>query len=104
METFSDIINEDKLTLVDFYATWCGPCKQMHPVLRQLKDVFGDDIRIVKLDIDRNEAVVATYQIQAVPTLMLVRGGHVLWRQSGAMSKSELENIVNAYLTSSYGT
>lgn len=104
METFSDIINEDKLTLVDFYATWCGPCKQMHPVLRQLKDDLGDDIRIVKLDIDRNEAVAATYQIQAVPTLMLVRSGRVLWRQSGAMSKGELKNIVNAYLTSSYGT
>ena len=93
MENFNDIIKSNQLTLVDFYATWCGPCKMMHPVLEQLKDEFGDNIRILKIDVDKNEDVSAAYRIQSVPTLMLFRNGQVLWRQSGAMSLNVLKNI-----------
>ena len=75
MEKFNDIINSENLTLVDFFATWCGPCKQMHPVLEQLKQELGDSIRIVKLDVDKNDALAAAYRIQSVPTLMLFRSG-----------------------------
>lgn len=97
MEKFNDIINSENLTLVDFYATWCGPCKQMHPVLEQLKQELGDSIRIVKLDVDKNDALAAAYRIQSVPTLMLFRSGQVVWRQSGAMRLNDLKAIINQY-------
>lgn len=97
MEKFNDIINSENLTLVDFFATWCGPCKQMHPVLEQLKQELGDSIRIVKLDVDKNDALAAAYRIQSVPTLMLFRSGQVVWRQSGAMRLNNLKAIINQY-------
>lgn len=97
MDKFNDIINSENLTLVDFFATWCGPCKQMHPVLEQLKQELGDSIRIVKLDVDKNDALAAAYRIQSVPTLMLFRSGHVVWRQSGAMRLNDLKAIINQY-------
>ncbi|MCR4583434.1 MAG: thioredoxin [Prevotella sp.] len=97
METFQEIINSSQLTLVDFFATWCGPCKMMHPVLEQLKQELGDAIRIIKLDVDKNGPQAAFYRVQSVPTLMLFRGGQVLWRQSGAMSLSDLLAVVRQY-------
>ena len=97
MEKFNDIINSENLTLVDFFATRCGPCKQMHPVLEQLKQELGDSIRIVKLDVDKNDALAAAYRIQSVPTLMLFRSGQVVWRQSGAMRLNDLKAIINQY-------
>lgn len=95
MEKFNDIINREELTLVDFFAVWCGPCKQMHPVLEQLKQDMGDDIRIIKLDVDKNEAIATAYSIQSVPTLMLFRKGEVVWRQSGALRLTELKTIIS---------
>lgn len=95
MEKFNDIINREELTLVDFFAVWCGPCKQMNPVLEQLKQDLGDDIRIIKLDVDKNEAIATAYRIQSVPTLMLFRKGEVVWRQSGALRLAELKTIIS---------
>ncbi|MBQ7239248.1 MAG: thioredoxin [Bacteroidales bacterium] len=100
MENFNEIINSEQLTLVDFFATWCGPCKTMHPVLEQLKEQMGDRLRILKIDVDKNEALSASYRVQAVPTLMLFRKGELLWRQSGALSLSQLSGIVKDYLRS----
>jgi thioredoxin 1 len=100
MENFNEIINSEQLTLVDFFATWCGPCKTMHPVLEQLKEQMGDRLRILKIDVDKNEALSASYRVQAVPTLMLFRKGELLWRQSGALSISQLSGIVKDYLRS----
>jgi thioredoxin 1 len=100
MENFNEIINSEQLTLVDFFATWCGPCKTMHPVLEQLKEQLGDRLRILKIDVDKNEALSASYRVQAVPTLMLFRKGELLWRQSGALSLSQLSGIVKDYLRS----
>ena len=97
MEKFNDIINGEQLTLVDFFATWCGPCKQMHPVLEQLKQELGDSIRIVKLDVDKNETLANAYRIQSVPTLMLFRSGQVVWRQSGALRLYDLKSVINQY-------
>ena len=97
MEKLNEIINGSQLTLVDFFATWCGPCKMMHPVLDQLKEEMGDSLRIIKIDIDKNEALMEQYRIQSVPTLMLFRKGDALWRQSGAMSLSDLKKVVNSY-------
>ena len=97
MEKLNEIINGSQLTLVDFFATWCGPCKMMHPVLEQLKEEMGDSLRIIKIDIDKNEALMEQYRIQSVLTLMLFRKGDALWRQSGAMSLSDLKKVVNSY-------
>jgi len=97
MANFSEIINSEQLTLVDFFATWCGPCKMMHPVLEQLKDEMGDSIRIIKIDVDRNQGVAASYRVQSVPTLMLFRKGEMLWRQSGAMRANDLKAIISRY-------
>lgn len=90
MEKFNEMINGEQLTLVDFFATWCRPCKMMHPILEQLKEKMGDDIRILKVDVDKNEALSMQYRIQSVPTLMLFKKGEMLWRQSGAMSLNDL--------------
>ena len=90
MEKFNEMINGEQLTLVDFFATWCGPCKMMHPILEQLKEKMGDDIRILKVDVDKNEALSMQYRIQSVPTLMLFKKGEMLLRQSGAMSLNDL--------------
>ena len=90
MEKFNEMINGELLTLGDFFATWCGPCKMMHPILEQLKEKMGDDIRILKVDVDKNEALSMQYRIQSVPTLMLFKKGEMLWRQSGAMSLNDL--------------
>ena len=94
MEKLSDIIQSSQLTLVDFYATWCGPCRMMHPVLEQLKKELGDSIRIVKVDVDKNEAVALQMRIQSVPTLMIFKEGEMKWRQSGAMPSSELKRVI----------
>ena len=98
MENFNDIIKSGKLTLVDFYATWCGPCKMMHPVLEQLKDELGDSIRIIKIDVDKNEAISSQYRIMSVPTFMLFKNGEVVWRQSGTIRLNDFKNIISQYL------
>ena len=97
MENFNDIINSEQLTLVDFFATWCGPCKMMHPVLEQLKDALGESIRIIKIDVDKNNSLAMNYRVQSVPTLMLFRKGEMLWRQSGALRLNDLKAIVSQY-------
>ena len=98
METFNDIVAGGRPVLVDFYATWCQPCKMMHPVLEQVKQEFGDRLRVIKLDIDKNEAIAAKYGIQAVPTLMLFNNGDIAWRKSGAMMKHELARIISEHI------
>ena len=97
MENFNDIINSEQLTLVDFFATWCGPCKMMHPVLEQLKEEMGESIRIIKIDVDKNNSLAMNYRVQSVPTLMLFRKGEMLWRQSGALRLNDLKAIVSQY-------
>ena len=98
METFNDVISGNQLVLVDFFATWCQPCKMMHPVLEQLKEELGDKIRILKLDVDKNEALSQQYRIQSVPTLMLFKKGEVVWRQSGAMRINDLRATLDPML------
>ena len=98
MESFNNVISSGQLVLVDFYATWCGPCKTMHPVLQELKQRLGDQIRILKIDVDRYQNIAAQYRIQSVPTLMLFRNGQTLWRQSGALPLPALLEQVKAHL------
>ena len=92
------LTNEGKPIIIDFFATWCSPCKAMHPVLEQLKANLGDRLRIIKVDIDKHGIPAETYNVQAVPTLILFRNGQVLWRQSGAMPLNQLQAVVNQYL------
>jgi thioredoxin 1 len=98
MEKFNEIINGGQLTLVDFFATWCGPCKMMHSVLEQLKDELGESIRIIKVDVDKNEKLSENYRIQSVPTMILFRGGEIVWRQSGALQLGDLKRVVSSFM------
>lgn len=98
METFNDIISANQLVLVDFFATWCQPCKMMHPILEQLKAAVGDKLRIIKVDVDKHNTIAAQYRIQSVPTLMLFRNGEVLYRNSGVMDKAELMALLDPFM------
>mgnify|MGYP001781148995 FL=1 len=98
METFNDVISADRLVLVDFFATWCQPCKMMHPVLEQVKEALGDKVRVIKVDVDKHGQTAAQYGIQGVPTLMLFRKGEILWRQSGLMARADLLAAGNPFL------
>ena len=96
--TFSEIVKGEGAVLVDFTATWCGPCKTMAPVLKQLKEKTGDSLRILKVDIDKNPQSAAQFQVQGVPTFILFKDGQVKWRQSGAMPLHVLEGQIRPFL------
>ncbi len=91
MEEFNNMINGAKPTLIDFFATWCGPCKVQGPILEQVKASLGDSVNIIKVDIDRNNDLAARYRIQSVPTLMLFVNGEPVWRASGVHQADVLE-------------
>ncbi len=98
MSAFQELINDEKPVLVDFHATWCGPCKMMAPELDKLKQMMGDTIRIVKVDVDKNQQAASVYQVSGVPTLILFRKGKLLWRKSGAMTANQLKGIIQSNL------
>ena len=95
--TFQEIINQDKPVLVDFFATWCGPCKTMSTVLEEVKSKIGDSATILKIDVDKNPKAASVYQVRGVPTLILFKNGKPLWRQSGVVPSQELERIMNSH-------
>jgi thioredoxin 1 len=95
---FSELINSGKPVLVDFHATWCGPCKTMAPVLQELKRELGDALTIIKVDVDKEPGLAQALSVQGVPTFVLFKNGNPLWRQSGAMSKAQLKNFLQPYL------
>ncbi|HEY8687994.1 MAG TPA: thioredoxin [Chitinophagaceae bacterium] len=97
METFSKILNAEMPVLVDFHAEWCGPCKVMAPELKKFAD-SNKQVRVLKVDIDKNRATAEQFNIQGVPTLILFKKGKVLWRQSGAMNAQQLSSIVKSKL------
>ncbi len=95
--SFSDIINAKTPVLVDFYADWCGPCKMLAPILKDVKDELGDNIKIVKIDVDKNQPLSAKYQVRGVPTMILFKEGKLLWRQSGVLQKNDIIAVINSH-------
>lgn len=97
MASYTDIIGSHEKVLVDFSATWCGPCKMLGPILEDLKAKAGDEVKIVKIDVDRNPELASRYQVQGVPTLILYRNGNQVWRQSGVLSAHDLLNVIRSH-------
>lgn len=94
---FEALVNSDKPTLIDFYATWCGPCQTMGPILQQVKNHIGDTASIVKIDIDRNRAIADQFQVRSVPTLVVMKAGEVVWRQSGVVPAPDLARVLQHF-------
>ena len=90
MASFTDIIQQNPLVLVDFSATWCGPCQMLAPILKDLKTHYGEALSIIKIDVDKNNALASSYRVQGVPTLILFRDGQQVWRQSGVLTVQQL--------------
>jgi thioredoxin 1 len=97
MSKFSEIINQDKPVLVDFFAEWCGPCKTMSPILKEVKDMLQNEVSIIKIDVDKNQSLAAKYQVRGVPTFILYKEGKQVWKQSGAVQKNDLITIINSF-------
>lgn len=96
--SFNNIINENLPVLVDFHADWCGPCKMLAPILKEVKHELKDAIKIVKIDVDKNQVIASKYQVRGVPTMILFKNGNQLWRQSGVVQKNDILNTVKQYL------
>ncbi len=91
---FSEIIKGETPTLVDFFAEWCGPCKMMKPILEDLKSNMGENVTILKIDVDQNPQIASVFQIQSVPTMILFKNGNIVWRQSGVVPAPQLQSII----------
>ena len=94
MSNFNSLIKSDKPVLIDFFATWCGPCKMLGPILKEVKDTLGDRISILKIDVDKNKQIAAQYQVRGVPTMILFQNSKQLWRQSGVLNKEDIIKII----------
>ena len=97
MASFKEMINSEKPVLVDFFATWCGPCKMLSPILEKVKEKNGDSATIIKVDVDKNQAAAQAFQVQGVPSLILFKKGNVLWRQSGVVQAAQLEQVIKLH-------
>ncbi|WP_346864148.1 thioredoxin [uncultured Draconibacterium sp.] len=100
MAKFNNVINSTRPVLVDFYADWCGPCKQMPAILKQVKDELKEQVRIIKVDVDRNPLIATKYQIRSIPTLMLFKEGELIWTGMGVRSANEIKRLVKQQIAS----
>lgn len=99
MEDFDKLISEDKPTLVDFFASWCGPCKMQSPIIEQVKKTIGDGANVIKVDIDSDSEKANRYKIQSVPTLFIFKNGEVKWRESGLHQADDILAKLREYMT-----
>jgi thioredoxin 1 len=98
METFHEIINGDKPVLVDFYATWCGPCKTMSPIVEMVGKELAGQVRVLKIDVDKNQALASLHHIQAVPTFIIFKKGKIVWRNAGGADKQTLKQQLLSFV------
>jgi thioredoxin 1 len=96
-EKFNELINSETPVLVDFFADWCGPCKVLAPILKEVKSELGDHIKIIKIDVDKNEKLAAKYQVRGVPTMLIFKDGEQRWRQSGVLQKQDIVDIIKSH-------
>lgn len=97
MSSFGDIINAEKPVLVDFFAEWCGPCKMMAPILKEVKNQMGEGVTILKVDVDKNPGTAAQYNVRGVPTLIVFQKGEIKWRQSGVVNARQLQQVLQSF-------
>ena len=95
--SFKEVINSKEIVLVDFFATWCGPCKTMEPILKDVKGRVDDSVRIVKIDVDKNESVAAAFQVRSIPTLILFHNGEPVWQKAGVVQSSEIHRTIQSF-------
>lgn len=98
MANFNELIQTNKLVLIDFSAEWCGPCQTLAPILKEVKNHFGDQLSVLKIDVDRNQALSKNFAIQGVPTMILYKDGSQVWRQSGLLTRAQILNVIEQYL------
>lgn len=97
MSKFSELLNQEKPVLIDFFAEWCGPCKMLAPILKEVKEELGDGVTILKIDVDKNQNLASKYQVRGVPTMILYKSGQQVWRQSGVVQKDQLVDIITKF-------
>lgn len=97
MASFNELLQKNKVVLVDFSAAWCGPCQTLAPILHDVKEHYGDKLSIIKIDIDKNQGLARNFAVQGVPTMILYKDGGQVWRQSGVLPKSELVKIIDKF-------
>lgn len=95
--SFDKIITSNTPVLVDFFADWCGPCKMLAPILKEVKDELREEIKIVKIDVDKNQPLTQKYQVRGVPTMLLFKDGKQVWRQSGVLQKNVIVEIIKSH-------
>jgi len=95
--SFNTLVNSEIPVLVDFFADWCGPCKMLAPILKQVKEELGDTVKIIKIDVDKNQALASKYQVKGVPTMLLFKNGKQLWRQSGVLQKNDIISVIQQH-------
>ncbi|MFT5847308.1 MAG: thioredoxin 1 [Psychroserpens sp.] len=93
---FNELLNSEIPVLIDFFADWCGPCKTLTPVLEQVKEELGDAVKIIKIDVDKNQPLAAKYQVRGVPTMLLFKNGKQVWRESGVLQKNEIIKVIKS--------
>lgn len=98
MSSFKDIIQGEIPVLVDFHADWCGPCQTMSPIIDEIKSLYGAKLRVIKINVDKNQAAAQKYKVRGVPTFLLFKNGEIDWRSAGIQSRADLKRVIDKAL------